>query len=179
MATFPENSFWDYSLSVYAMPHVADACVFLQDRYELDVNVLLFCVWVGASGRQPLEPEALRDCIRRIRDWRARVVEPLRSIRRACRDEPLGVPEFLLESFVPSMRNTEIDAERVEQLVLADSVRHQPEETIDDAMKAQRALRNLRAYVAVTGAESGGRLDECLRTLFEAAFPGMEFCPAD
>jgi len=179
MAIFPEHSFWDYSLSVYARPHVADACVFLQDRFALDVNLLLFCVWAGHAGKQPLGPDALRDCMRRIRDWRARVVEPLRAVGRACREEPLGVPDFLLEAFVPSMRRTELDAERVEQLVLADIVRHQPEEALADDAKAQRALGNLRTYIAVAGCESGGQLNECLRTLYEAAFPGMEFVPSD
>ena len=179
MATFPDNSFWDFSLSVYSRPHVADACVFLQDRYELDVNLLLFCIWVGDAGKKPLEADALRDCMRRTRDWRTRVIEPLRSIRRACRAEPLGVPEFLLEACVPSMRDAELDAERVAQLVLADIVRHQPSESIDDAAKARRALHNLRAYIAVVGCESGGQLDDCLRTVFTAAFPDAEFAASD
>ena len=179
MATFPQNSFWDYSLSVYSRPRVADACIFLQDRYGLDVNLLLFCLWTADSGRQALDPSSLRDCNRRIRDWRARVIEPLRAIRRACRAEPLGVPEFLLEASEPSIQKAELDAERVEQLILADAVRHQSQEPVDDSIRATRANQNLWVYADLAANAADEQLEACLRTLFAAAFPGQDFAAAD
>jgi uncharacterized protein (TIGR02444 family) len=37
------NAFWDFSLKVYAAAGVADECILLQDRFGIDVNLLLFC----------------------------------------------------------------------------------------------------------------------------------------
>ncbi|MFQ5635183.1 MAG: TIGR02444 family protein [Gammaproteobacteria bacterium] len=171
-AAFQDNPFWEYSLSIYGEPGVADACIFLQDKFGLDVNLLLFCVWFAASGRGPLEAADIDDCIKRTRDWRSRVVEPLRAIRRACRDEPLGVPEFLLQVFQPLMRDIELDAEHVEQLVLAEAIRNKPTERVAAEVGAHDAQQNLLAYIGSVGAIRDRQLDDCLRRILRAAFPG-------
>ena len=49
--SFPEHPFWDFSLSVYSTEGVPAACLVLQDHHQVDVNVILFCCWLGASGR--------------------------------------------------------------------------------------------------------------------------------
>ena len=46
-----ETPFWQFSGAVYAHPGVAEACLDLQDRHGLDVNLLLFCAWAGVQGR--------------------------------------------------------------------------------------------------------------------------------
>ena len=173
-ADFQNNPFWDYSVSIYGKPDVADACIFLQDKYGLDVNLLLFCVWLGASGRGSLDVNEIDGCRRRTGDWRARVIEPLRSIRRACRDEPLGVPEFLLQIFRPLMLDIESDAEHIEQLVLAELIRNKPAEDVADDVKAFDAQRSLLEYIQVAGLERERQLDTCVRTILGAAFPGAE-----
>ncbi len=175
MPEFQPNPFWDYSLSLYGKPEVAESCIFLQDKYGLDVNLLLFCLWIAASGRGALEAVEIDDCIRRTGDWREQVIEPLRSIRRVCRDRPLGVPGFLLEIFTPLMHDIELEAEHVEQLVLADTVRHRPAETLADSVRSSDAERNLLTYVARAGAARDGQLADCLHKILRAAFPGQTF----
>lgn len=178
-AEFQNNPFWDYSVSIYGSPGVADACIYLQDKYDLDVNLLLFCIWLGASGRGSFDAGEIENCLRRTGDWRARVIDPLRSIRRACRDEPLGVPEFLLQIFRPLMQDIELDAEHIEQLVLAELIRNKPAEDVADEVKAFDAQRSLLAYVAVAGLGRERQLDDCLRTIVGAAFPGAELSELD
>lgn len=171
VAKFQDHPFWDYSLSLYRQPGVADACLYLQDRYGLDVNLLLFCLWFGASGRGPLQDDEIEDCVRRTGDWRARVIEPLRAIRRACREEPLGVPEFLLQVFRPSMQDIELAAEHVEQLVLAETVRNRPAEAVADEVRANDAERSLLAYIERADIDRDAEFDRCLRVILAAAFP--------
>lgn len=38
-----EQSFWDFSLLLYAKPKVMTQCLLLQDHYQLNVNIMLFC----------------------------------------------------------------------------------------------------------------------------------------
>lgn len=170
---FQDSPFWDFSLSIYGRPGVADACLFLQDRYALDVNVMLFCVWVGLTGRGPLGAPEIDACVSRTSDWRKRVIEPLRQVRRACRDEPLGVPEFLLQVFRPSMHDVELDAEHVEQLVLAELVPTKPVDDVADDTRLDDVRRSLLRYVQHQGVSRDSRLDECLATILRAAFPGV------
>jgi len=81
----PEEAFWRFSLAFYGLPRVAPALLALQDRDGLDVNLTLFALWLGVSGRRPLDSSALAAAERAIRTIRAEVVEPLRSLRRNLR----------------------------------------------------------------------------------------------
>ena len=54
-AEFPDHPFWDFSLRVYGSEGVPEACLVLQERHGIDVNVLLYCFWLGASGRGTLD----------------------------------------------------------------------------------------------------------------------------
>ncbi len=79
--------FWDFSLALYARPGIAPACLTLQDSHGQDVNLLLFCCWVG----EPLTAAALAEADALVAPWRTQVVQPLRAVRRwlKTRDEPL------------------------------------------------------------------------------------------
>jgi uncharacterized protein (TIGR02444 family) len=78
----PGEAFWRFSLTFYALPRVAPALLALQDLEGLDVNLMLFALWLGISGRHPLDSGALAAAERAIGTIRAEVVEPLRSLRR-------------------------------------------------------------------------------------------------
>ena len=48
---FENHPFWDFSLRVYGSDGVPAACIALQERRGIDVNLLLFSAWIGESGR--------------------------------------------------------------------------------------------------------------------------------
>ena len=41
--------FWDFSVRTYGVPGVSQACLALQDERGVDVNMLLYCIWIGAT----------------------------------------------------------------------------------------------------------------------------------
>ncbi|NVK55846.1 MAG: TIGR02444 family protein [Alteromonadaceae bacterium] len=45
MAALTNDAFWQHSLAVYSKPGVAEACLTLQDRYQVNVNLLLLLHW--------------------------------------------------------------------------------------------------------------------------------------
>ena len=53
------HPFWRYSLGFYRRSGVEQACLGLQNTCGADVNLLLFCCWMGAQGR-PLDKRSLR-----------------------------------------------------------------------------------------------------------------------
>ena len=75
------NPIWDYSLTLYADNSVAGACLAAQDACGLDVNLALYAAWLAAVNLR-LTPEHARAADRQVRDWRARVIRPLRELRR-------------------------------------------------------------------------------------------------
>jgi uncharacterized protein (TIGR02444 family) len=89
MADAPkEDALWRFSLSFYSAPGVAEALITLQDRAELDVNLTLFALWFGLSGRGRLDTHALAAAERAVETIRTDIVEPLRSLRRRLKNHP-------------------------------------------------------------------------------------------
>ena len=46
-----ETPFWRFSLHFYRQPGVSDACIALQDGCGVDVNLLLFLLWLADEGQ--------------------------------------------------------------------------------------------------------------------------------
>lgn len=79
------NPLWDYALRTYEIDGVAPACLVLQDRYGLDVNLLLYAAWL-AQADQRLGEYHLAELEASVSAWRDRVVRPLRAVRRHLHD---------------------------------------------------------------------------------------------
>ena len=43
-----DSPFWLFSRSIYGTPGVQRECLELQDSFGIDINLLLFCAFVGA-----------------------------------------------------------------------------------------------------------------------------------
>jgi uncharacterized protein (TIGR02444 family) len=112
------NPFWRWSLRVYRAPGVQEACLALQDRCGADVNLLLFCGWVGLAGRA-LDQRRLRQATACVGRWQAEVVAPLRAVRRALKHGAstgsTAAPALMLRRRVAAL---ELEAESVEQTLL-------------------------------------------------------------
>lgn len=112
------NPFWRWSLRVYRAPGVQEACLALQDRCGADVNLLLFCGWVGLAGRA-LDQRLLRQAAACVGRWQAEVVAPLRAVRRTLKHggakASTAAPALALRLRVAAL---ELQAESVEQTLL-------------------------------------------------------------
>ena len=64
-----DNPFWRFSLAVHGAPGVDGECLTLQDAHGIDVDVLLFCVWVGSRGTL-LTAESMAAIETLVQPWR-------------------------------------------------------------------------------------------------------------
>src|SRR6202007_2858796 len=71
-----EAALWRFSLGFYSRPGVSAALIALQDRAGRDVNLTLFALWLGASGRGQLTDEELEIADRMVRPITAEIVLP-------------------------------------------------------------------------------------------------------
>lgn len=111
----PGETFWRFSLAFYACPGVAPTLLALQDRDGLDVNLMLFALWLGLSGRGRLDRDALAAGERVARTMGAEIVEPLRALRRKLKDHPDEDVRRLRER----VKALELDGEKLVQTRLA------------------------------------------------------------
>jgi uncharacterized protein (TIGR02444 family) len=110
------NPFWDFSLAVWGREAVEPACLALQARHGVDVNILLFCGWAGRRGRA-LDAADLGALIESARPWREAAVLPLRELRvwlKAQSVAPAGPAEALRER----VKACELEAEAIQQALL-------------------------------------------------------------
>jgi uncharacterized protein (TIGR02444 family) len=171
---FPAHPFWDFALKVYGSPGVGEACLDVQERLGMDVNVLLFCCWVGESGRGSLTSEALAHACEAVAEWHEAVVRKLRSVRRALKTGVGSVPKEFADGLRRQIQAREIDAEHVEQLMLVASIGAiAAAESRPAAARAEDAVENVARYVARLDKSPTGADARALATILAATFPAL------
>jgi len=153
MSDFLPHPFWNFSLEIYAGEGVAAACLDLQARRGCDVNILLFCCWLGASGRPTLTAERLRAILTVSDVWQAEIVRPLRQVRQVA--------------------EAELAAEHAEQLKLASL--HAPPADRDRPVekRLRSAVGNLGVYAVCLGVVPDAKDRAAVATLMRATFPTL------
>jgi uncharacterized protein (TIGR02444 family) len=109
--------FWRFSLHFYRRPGVSDACIALQDGCGVDVNLLLFLLWLADDG-QLLSADEVRKIDDRVRDWRNLTIIPVRNARRKLKGVETLVEPGQQEVFRNKVKALELEAERLQQEAL-------------------------------------------------------------
>jgi uncharacterized protein (TIGR02444 family) len=114
----PQGSpFWTFSLRLYATAGVAEACLALQDKQGVDIDLLLFMLWAGRSGRR-LSVVEVRALVEFTEDWRSAIVVPLRLVRRALRTPPAAIDAAAAAALRQDIAKAELESERLQQAAL-------------------------------------------------------------
>lgn len=153
MTDFPEHPFWDFSIKVYMSDGVGAACIALQETHGIDVNVLLYCSWLGASGRGVVSDAEMSSITDAVTTWHDDVVRRLRQVRTRMKGGMPPAPDDLSESLRQRIQKIEIDCEHAEQLMLAATIDRAPDETLPAATRAAAAIANISLYFGAAGRE--------------------------
>lgn len=111
------SEFWRFSLTFYRSPGVPNACIVLQDSHGLDVNVMLFALWLGSQGRA-ISAADIKDADAAVRDWREQVVVELRGVRRFLRNPPAVIDGATASALRDKVKAVELESERLQQEAL-------------------------------------------------------------
>lgn len=168
------ESFWDFSVRTYRTENVPEACLALQDERGVDVNMLLYCCWYGATrGTQDLE------CFNRTFDfsenWASHVVRPLRGVRtwmkhNGCQD-PRMPTERCME-YREKVKGVEFTAEKIQQDVLESLTEKAVQENLNEVEKLKAVIENVRQYLVIIDIKLDEFVKGHLTTIIEAALVG-------
>jgi uncharacterized protein (TIGR02444 family) len=145
LPSLPE-SLWDFSLAFYAKPGVEDCCLQLQDNYRVNVNVLLWCVWLGFRGYE-LNQVYLDEALALISPWDNHYVRPLRDLRRQMKVE-FGTGDAGVEAARTTIKQAELQAERQLQHWLEQRVKQWG---TPSTANRQTLSKNIHVYLASLG----------------------------
>src|SRR5260370_7243702 len=135
------SPFWRFSLRFYRQPGVADACIALQDGCGVDVNILLFFLWL-ATARRRVPLGAAQEVCAKAAAWRDDVVVPLRALRRRLKDGSPLVERGAAELFRTRIKAIELESERLQQesmFALAAGLATENASTVEAAARATGA----------------------------------------
>jgi uncharacterized protein (TIGR02444 family) len=115
-----ESPLWRFSLAVYRGAGVQEECLGVQERYGVDVNLLLLCAYVGAIEGAVMSARDVADALDATGAWHANVVKALRQVRRTMK--PWGTGEgpvsHVVEALRVKVKGAELEAEQIEQAMM-------------------------------------------------------------
>lgn len=170
------ESFWDFSVRTYRTPGVPDACLSLQDEYDVDVNMLLYCCWVAARLGH-FDGELFGAARYFSREWAENVVIPLRMTRTwmkhgGCTNESVPTDECM--RLREEIKTVEFESEKLQQQVLESLV------TVDENRGAaadgvlEDVVGNLMLFSDYVGFDLSEDVCRKYHVIVAAAFPDWD-----
>jgi len=157
---------WDFVLNYYKQQGVSEAAITLQDSIGIDVNMILFLMWLAGSKRT-----LAVDDVKRVGEtshaWQRQVVIPIRAIRRLLKENAPLVPQPTALEYRKKIQALEIEGEQLQlnaMAALMAGLKSGSAQTAGDA-----ARTNLAAFANVTGKPfPPAAVDAFVRALKEA-----------
>jgi uncharacterized protein (TIGR02444 family) len=161
-----DTPFWVFSLAVYGADGVEPECLDLQERFGVDVNLLLFAAYAGAREGVQLDAADIAAAATAVSTWHSEIVRALRGVRRHLKPVSLDDGNPLRAAAADlrvHVKAAELDAEKIEQAILWIWSRRQlAARSRGDASVALAA--NLRALLAYYRAPAECAAPAMLRT---------------
>lgn len=158
-----DNAFWRFSLAVYGAPGVADQCLALQERYGVDVNLLLFSAWIGSERQIQLTPGDIEVIAAMVKPWHEGAVKPLRSVRRYTKSLSQGN----INELRARVKDAELAAEQVEQAMLY-AYAEERWAGAGNESSSRAVARNLETFLSAQGLQRRPGEEPAVRCLCEA-----------
>jgi uncharacterized protein (TIGR02444 family) len=143
-----DNALWRFVLPFYARDGVSPACLTLQDKLGVDVNVLLLAIFAQVERGVTLDEGDLATADRLVQDWRAEVIQPLRRVRIRLKAGPAPAPSEASENLRNRIKAAELEGEQVALAVLAAWLDAQPAREADPLTEKNIALAVARHFHA-------------------------------
>lgn len=170
-ASFPPSQLWDFAIKVYSSPKVEEACLSLQDRRGLDVNLILFCIWVAASGRGTLTEDEMTTGIDAGIVWQSQVVGPLRHVRRFLKGPIAPADGRLGAELARVVSESELYSEHMEIQILSEIVMRPATGSFDIQERGQEAAANLLGYLDRMIEDINNEDRSALLVIWQESFP--------
>jgi uncharacterized protein (TIGR02444 family) len=139
---------WDFVLNYYGRKGVSDALIGLQDNHAIDVNMLLFLMWMAAQSKS-VAADDVKFVSTTSQAWQRAVVVPIRGVRRLLKENAPLVPAEAAAAFRKKVLAIELEGEQLQLNAMAALA-----ERLKPALAAspeEAARRNVKTFEAVAG----------------------------
>jgi len=170
---FPDSELWRYSTQVYQITDVEDSCLQLQNQFDADVNILLYCCWAG-DKTHTLNNEEISALQTVSNPWQ-NILKPLRDARQMMKQHVIPIPADQRQQTVTNMSELEINAEHMAQLALEDCIDITTKTASTELSNAECCAQNLFTYLQLlTTVNAINDITEYVSTLLNAIYQDDE-----
>ena len=142
---FPNSNLWTYTTQLWALPEVEPTCLELQNIYDADVNILLYCCWIGDKNLSMNEDD-MQVLLDTITPWQT-MIKPLRDSRKMMQQQLIAMPSHLVEQTINNMNQMELNAEHMTQLALEKAYSTEKITPSEGASSVECSFHNIRLYL--------------------------------
>jgi uncharacterized protein (TIGR02444 family) len=139
---------WDFVLNYYRQQGVSEAAIALQDAAGIDVNMILFLMWLSGQGKTLAEAD-MRTLGETSHGWQRSVVVPIRNIRRLLKENAPFVAQDAALAYRKKVQALEIEGEQLQLNGMADAAKSLATHAAPSAEQAARD--NLATFAKVSG----------------------------
>jgi uncharacterized protein (TIGR02444 family) len=129
---------WDFVLIYYRQPGFSETAIMLQDSAGIDVNMILFLMWVAAQKRS-LSAAEVKAIGEKSHAWQRNVVVPLRGVRRLLKENAPLVEAAAAQDYRKKVQALEIEGEQLQLNAMAGLLAGVPTQPTPTAEAAARA----------------------------------------
>lgn len=133
-----ENPFWQFSLQTFEKSSNRTALLHLQDKHDLNINLILALLWYANSGRGICSTDALKNLLSLIEPWQKKITEKLRELRNKISKENKELYQFALA--------TELYSEKIQQTIIYDFFIGSFTKPRNALKQSSDAIQNLQSY---------------------------------
>lgn len=109
-----ESGFQRFALAIYEEDGVSTATLLIQNRCDVDVNVLLVAAYIGAVRGCVVHDDDVAAAADRVGAWQREIVAPLRAVRTRLKGGPPPAPSTATAELRERVKALELDAELIE-----------------------------------------------------------------
>jgi uncharacterized protein (TIGR02444 family) len=109
---------WDFVLGYYRQQGVSESAIALQDGAGVDVNMILFLMWLAAQKRV-LAAADVKTVSEKSIGWQHNVVMPVRAVRRLLKENAPLVEQEAALAFRKKVQALELEGEQLQLNAMA------------------------------------------------------------
>ena len=141
---FPKSEFWNYSTQIWTLPQVEAICLDLQNDYDANVNMLLYCCWLGDKNLS-FNDDDLQTLLDTIQPWQI-MIKPLRDSRKMMKQHIIAMPADMTEQTIANISEMELNAEHMSQLALEKALKLENFSPCANLNNIECSLCNIKTY---------------------------------
>jgi len=142
---YPNSEFWNYSTQVWTLPGIEPTCLELQNEHLANVNLLLYCCWVGDKSLC-INDDDLQVLLDTTQPWQT-IIKPLRNSRKMMQQNLIAMPASMIKQTISNISEMELNAEHMEQMALEKALNLEQIAPCTEPSNIECSLLNLSTYL--------------------------------